>query len=172
MEYFQKVVDFFNHPIFIIIGGITVLSAAIAILYRILCIILGVTPLVFRIGKALWRRKIGIMGDAESSRILMDCVVDSGVFKKRNIVQINNENIDKAKNISLLLVDWESCGTQIDEIFIARNNQNTAVIIYAKAGSIPQEKMAEIANRTNTLVVNFKGRLLNDILNSLITTSF
>ena len=54
----------------------------------------------------------------------------------------------------------------------SRKDQNTAVIIFAKPGSVPNEKMAEIGNRSNTVVVNFKGRLLNDILNSLITTSF
>ena len=34
------------------------------------------------------------------------------------------------------------------------------------------KKMNDIANRPNTVVVNFRGRLLNDILTSLITTSY
>ena len=133
---------------------------------------IGVSPLVFRIGKAVWRRKIAVIGNSESYSTLNECIVDSGVFKKENVIHITPENIDKVKDYSVLLVDWESSGIQIDQIFMARKNHNTAVIIYAKAGSIPNEKMAEIANKANTVVVNFKGRLLNDILNSLITTSF
>jgi hypothetical protein len=168
----QPLIDFFNHPIFIIVGGLTVVSATLGIIYRIVCIVLGVSPLVFRIGKAVWRRKIAVIGNSESFSTLNECIADSGVFKKNNVIHITTENIDKVKEYSVLLVDWESSGTQIDQIFMARKNHNTAVIIYAKAGSIPHEKMAEIANKANTVVVNFKGRLLNDILNSLITTSF
>jgi hypothetical protein len=168
----QSFIDFFNHPIFIVVGGLTVVTATLGIIYRVTCIILGVSPLVFRIGKAVWRRKIAVIGSSESYSTLNECIADSGIFKKNNIIHITTDNIDKVKEYTVLLVDWESSSLQIDSIFMARKNHNTAVIIYAKAGSIPQEKMAEIANKANTVVVNFKGRLLNDILNSLITTSF
>ena len=47
----QQIIDFFNHPIFIMVGGLTVVLSAIVIFYRIVCIILGVTPVVFRIEK-------------------------------------------------------------------------------------------------------------------------
>lgn len=172
MNYLQPIIDFFNHPVFIIIGGLTVVFAAIGIIYRIVCMTLGVTPLVFRVGKAIWRRKIAIVGSSESFKILNECITDSGIFKNRNVVHITTENIDKVKEYSILLVDWETSSSKIDQIFVARKNHNTAVIVFAKAGTIPQEKMPEIANKSNTVVVNFKGRLLNDILNSLITTSF
>lgn len=172
MNFIQPIVDFFNHPIFIIVGGITVVFAAIGIIYRIVCIVLGISPLVFRIGKALWRRKVAIIGSAEAYSSLKECITDTDIFKKENVIHISIDNIDKAKDHTLLIVDWETSSNQIDHIFSARRNHNTAVIIFAKAGSIPHEKMSEIANKSNTVVVNFKGRLLNDILNSLITTSF
>jgi len=172
MNVIQPFIEFFNHPVFIIVGGLTVLFAAIGIIYRIVCIILGVTPLVFRIGKAIWRRKVAIIGSSESFTSLKDCITDTNIFKKNNVIHIPIDNIEKVKEHTILLVDWETCSNQIDNIFIARKNNNTAVIIYAKAGSIPNEKMGEIANKSNTVVVIFKGRLLNDILNSLITTSF
>lgn len=172
MEYLQPIIDFFNHPIFIIVGGVTVVTATVGVIYRIICIFLGITPLVFRIGKAVWQRKIAIVGSSESYSSLKDVIIDAGIFKKNNVKHIPLDNIDKVKEQTILLVDWETSGNQIDQIFNARKNHNTAVIIYAKAGSIPPEKMSEIGNKSNTVVVNFKGRLLNDILNSLITTSF
>lgn len=172
MNVFQSLIDFFNHPVFIIVGGLTVVLSAIGIIYRVVCIILGVTPLVFRIGKAIWRRKVAVIGSSEAYSSLKDCITDTNIFKTHNVIHIPIDNIDKAKEHTILLVDWETSGNQIDQIFIARKNFNTAVIIFAKAGSIPHDKMAEIANKSNTVVVNFKGRLLNDILNSLITTSF
>lgn len=168
----QLIIDFFNHPIFTIVGGITVITATLGVIYRIISIIFGVSPIIFRIGKALWSRKIAIIGSTESYTVLYECIADSGVFKRKNIQHITIENIDKAKEYYVILVDWESSNSQIDHVFLARRNHNTAVIIYAKAGSIPRDKMAEIADKSNTVVVNFKGRLLNDILSSLITTSF
>jgi hypothetical protein len=172
MNIIQPIIDFFNHPVFIIIGGLTVVFAAIGIIYRVVCIALGVTPVVFRIGKAIWRRKVAIIGSSEAFSSITDCITNTNIFKRNNVIHIPADNIEKVKEYTILLVDWETSENQIDQIFIARKNHNTAVIIYAKAGSIPNEKMAEIANRSNTVVVNFKGRLLNDILNSLITTSF
>lgn len=76
------------------------------------------------------------------------------------------------KDETIFLVDWETFGDKIEQIFSARKNHQTAIVIYAKPASIPQEKMSDIANRANTVVVNFRGRLLNDILTSLITTSY
>jgi hypothetical protein len=73
---------------------------------------------------------------------------------------------------TIFLVDWESFGDKIDQVFSARKNHQTAIVIFAKPASIPNEKMADIANRANTVVVNFRGRLLNDILTTLITTSY
>jgi 5S rRNA maturation endonuclease (ribonuclease M5) len=172
MNIIQLIIDFFNHPVFIIVGGLTLVFAAIGIIYRVVCIALGVTPLVFRIGKAIWRRKVAIIGSSEAFSSLTDCITDTNIFKRNNVIHIPTDNIEKVKEYTILLVDWETSGNQIEQIFIARKNHNTAVIIFAKAGSIPHEKMAEIANRSNTVVVNFKGRLVNDILNSLITTSF
>jgi hypothetical protein len=172
MNIIQPIIDFFNHPVFIIVGGLTVVFAAIGVIYRVVCITLGVTPLVFRIGKAIWRRKVAIIGTFEAFSSLKDCITDTDIFNQNNVIHIPIDNIDKAKEHTILLVDWETSGILIDQIFVARKNHNTAVIIFAKAGSIPHDKMAEIANKSNTVVVNFKGRLLNDILNSLITTSF
>jgi hypothetical protein len=172
MENIQPIIDFFNHPIFIVVGGFTVLVAIIGLIYRITSMILGLSPLIFRVGKALWRRKIAIIANSEAFSSLNETLSDSGIFKRKNIIHITPENIDKIKSYSIILVDWESCTDNIEKVFTARKSDMTAVIISANAGAIPRERMPQIANKSNTVVVNFKGRLLNDILNSLITTSF
>ncbi|MCB9245827.1 MAG: hypothetical protein H6606_05300 [Flavobacteriales bacterium] len=172
MEYIQPIIDFFNHPIFIVVGGFTVLVAIIGLIYRTTSMIFGLTPLIFRVGKALWRRKIAIIANSEAYSSLNETLSDSGIFKRKNIIHITPDNIDKIKTYSIILADWESCNDSIEQIFAARKSDKTAVIISAKAGAIPRETMPQIANKSNTVVVNFKGRLLNDILNSLITTSF
>ncbi len=169
---FIQIITFFNHPFFILVGGLTVTLGILGFIYKVICWIFGITPIVFRLGIALWKRKIAIFGSAEVFESIKASLTDSKIFKEKNIVHIKLDNIDKAKDETIFLVDWETFGDKVEQIFSARKNHQTAIVIYAKPASIPQDKMNDIANRANTVVVNFRGRLLNDILTSLITTSY
>src|SRR5699024_9522415 len=119
MEYIQPIIDFFNHPIFIVVGGFTVLFAAIGLIYRIASMVLGLSPLIFRVGKALWRRKIAIIANSEAYSSLNETISDSGIFNNKNIIHITPDNIDKIKSYSIILVDWESCNDTIEQVFAA-----------------------------------------------------
>ncbi len=163
---------FYNHPLFIIVGGLTVTLGVLGFLYKVICWIFGITPIVLRLGIALWKRKVAIFGNVEVFESLKSSLVESKIFKEKNIVHVKLDNIDKAKDETIFLVDWETFRDKIEQVFSARKNHQTAIVIYAKPASIPQDKMNDIANRANTVVVNFRGRLLNDVLTSLITTSY
>lgn len=169
---FNSITAFYSHPLFIIVGGLTVTLVVLGSLYKVICSIFGITPVVFRLGVALWKRKVAIFGSVEVFESIKASLLDSKIFKEQNIVHIKSDNIDKAKDETIFLVDWETFGDKIEQIFSARKNHQTAIVIYAKPASISQDKMSDIANRANTVVVNFRGRLLNDILTSLITTSY
>lgn len=164
--------DFFNHPFFTILGGITALGSICGILYAFACWIVGITPVIFRIGIALWKREIAVFSSGEQYINIKNMLLDSKIFNYKNIIHVNQENIEKAKSKTVFLVEWESFGNKIDDIFSCRASHQIPIVIYAKPGSIPAEIMIDIANRTNTIVVNFKGRLLNDLLSSMITTSY
>ncbi len=168
----DSIITFFNHPFFILVGGVTVTLGILGFIYKLICWIFGITPIVFRLGVALWKRRVAIFGSLEIFESLRASLTDSKIFKEKNIVHIKLDNIDKAKDETIFLVDWETFGDKIEQVFSARKNHQTAVVIYAKPASIPHEKMNDIANRANTVVVNFRGRLLNDILASLVTTSY
>lgn len=171
-SFINQITNFYNHPLFIIVGGLTVTLGVIGFLYKVICWIFGITPIVIRLGIALWKRKVAIFGSVEIFESIKSSLLDSKIFKEKNIVHIKSDNIDKAKDETIFLVDWETSGDKIEQIFSARRNHQTAIVIYAKPASIPQDKMNDIANRANTVVVNFRGRLLNDVLTSLITTSY
>jgi hypothetical protein len=168
----DAIIGFFNHPFFILIGGLTVSVSILGVLYRILCWIFGITPVIFRLGIALWKRRVAVFSSGEIFESLKASLTDSGIFKPKNIIHIRSDNIDKARDETIFLVDWETFGQKIEQVFAARHNHQTAVVIYAKPASIPTDRMNDIANRANTVVVNFRGRLLNDLLTSLITTSY
>lgn len=166
------IIDFFSSPIFGIIGGITTILIMLGLIYKIICRFFSITPIVFRLGIALWKRKIAIFSSLEKYESLKLILVDSNIFKERNILHIKKDNIEKAKDLSVFLVDWEDFWSEIETIFNARKNHQTPIVIYTKPWIIPPEQINIIANRPNTVVVNFKWRLLNDVLTSLITTSY
>ncbi len=165
------IVNFFNHPFFIIIGGIATILMIGGFCYTGYLVIKGVLPVWYRLGLGLSRRKIAVFGSLETFESIKNTLSDSKIFKQENILHISGDNIDKAREESLFLVDWQSFGDKIEQVFSVRKNHQTAIVIYARPASIPQDKMNDIGNRANTVVVNFRGRLLNDILTSLITTT-
>ncbi len=155
---------------FDIIGYIFTFIFILGIIYTLCCILIGNSPIWYRLGIGLTRRRIAIFS-ADKYSELKDLFTESGVFKGK-ITQINPNDIAKAKDETIFLVNWDECTDKIEEIFHARKNHQVPVIIFAKPGSIDRDIMEDIGNRSNTVVVNFKGRLLNDVLTSMITTSY
>ena len=101
-------------------------------------------------------------------------LIDSKIFKGKNILQVNKNDLKKAEKETLFLVHWKDYQDEIDDI-LAIKKDSTALIVYApqNEGRIePADKMEKINYHRNTIVVNFRGRLLSDILISLITTSY
>lgn len=168
----DSLLNFFDHPFFVLLGGASAVLLVIGTFYKVVTWFFGITPIILRFGFALQSKRVAIFGSSDAHASLRAALIDSGIFKDKNIVAIDNSDLVKGKSCHLFLVDWESCGELIDEVFSLRQNHQTAVVIIAKPATIPQNKISEIANRSNTVIVNFKGRLLNDMLTSLVTTSY
>jgi hypothetical protein len=167
--FWDCIIQFFDHWFFKFFGGLTATIAILTFLFGLIGRLYGVTPLAFRIANALYRRRIAILGDVAAQASMEEVLHDSDIFRKKNIVKIGLDNIDKVKDETILLVDWQSCAQHINEILAAKRHK-TALIIFAKHQAIPVATMDTITNRSNTVIVNTRGRLLNDVLNALITT--
>ena len=165
-------INFFNHPFFWVTGGITTIFLVLGLLYKIICGALGISPVVFRLGIALWKRDIAIFSVSDRFDDLESILIRSKLFKKKNINKISKDNIIQAKENTIFLVDYEEFKEKIGEILNTRLDDQTPIIIYAKPKDIDDVIMKDIESRHNILVVNFKGRLLNDILTLMITTSY
>ena len=168
----QAVIEIFNHPFFLIVSGILIIIFLIQTISTAYLYAKGIIPVWIRIGRGLSERKIAVFA-VEGFTELRSMLVDSGLFLESNVVQIDKNSIKKAKNMTLFLVHWESFGSQIEEI-LALKEEHYAMIIYApqKEGIIDPTRFNKIANVRNTLVVNLRGRLLNDIFISMITTGY
>lgn len=167
----QTIVNFFNHPFFIIIGGLSTVIMVSAFLYSIYLVIRGIFPVWYRLGKGLARRSIAIFANADEFNNLKGTLIDSKIFRLKNIHQITSADINKAENYTVLLVHWSQYKDKIDEILKIKKD-STSLVVYAPERDIEKEKMDLINSHRNSIVVNFRGRLINDVLVSLITTVY
>lgn len=168
----QAVVAFFDHPIFIVLGGLSTLLTLIAAVYVIYLFVRGIFPVWYRLGMGLSRRKIAIFADNEFDG-LKNMLVSSGLFQESNVLRIDRGSIRKAAGMTLFLVHWKSFETEIEKI-LGMKDDSTALIVYApqEEGFIDKAIMGRINQERNSIVVNLRGRLLNDVLVSMITTGY
>ena len=155
-----------------VVGGLLSLVAVIGVLGTTYLVLKGVIPVWYKLGISLSKRKISIFA-GEKFNELKDVLIDSGMFRTKNIVQIDKEAIKKAEKTSFYIIHYSFYKNNIDEI-ISLKKDSDAMIVYAPQdeGFIEQDILNKLNSQRNTIVVNFRGRLLNDILISMITTSF
>ena len=134
----------------------------------------GIIPAMLRLGYGLSKRKVAIFATGDNSSSLQALLVDSKIFIEKNIILISSINdIGKAEKATLYLIYWPDWKSELGEV-LRKKNDNTALIVYApqEFGFIPKEQMAALNNHRNVTVTNFRGRLLNDLVVSMITTSY
>jgi hypothetical protein len=167
-----QVVSFFNLPFFTLFGGISTVITILAFLYAVFLVSKGVLPVLWRLGNSLSKRKIAIYSDSKFDD-LKAMFIDSGLFNEKNIIRIEKSSIEKARDISLLLVHWSSCKSELDRIFDIKKDQD-ALIVYAPQdeGRVDDRERDMINDRRNAIIVNFRGRLLNDVVICMMTTGY
>jgi hypothetical protein len=167
-----EIINFFNNPFFIIVGAFSTIFMMASFIYVAYLVIKGVLPVWYRLGIGLSARKVAIFADIEYES-LKSMLVDSGMFKEENIFQVHNNALKKAESESLFLVHWKDYQDKINEILTIKKD-SAALIIHApqNEGRIDDQSLSEINSHRNSIIVNFRGRLMNDILTSMITTSY
>lgn len=170
--------NFYNNPFFIIFGGISATLIVVGFLLNIVFWVLGIAPLLWRLGYGRWFRKIAIVANNEIYNSLKNDLVDSGIFREKNIYSISADNLAKVKEHYLLLVHYQSFTEENLKNILKDKKSNAGMVIYFPEFSpsdgkrISDEMIKEINIKENTTIVNFRGRLLNDIVTTLITTSY
>lgn len=165
MENFKMILD--------IIGYVTTIIVICAFVRGVYRWIIGITPALSRLGKGLANRKIAIFASGDNFNSLERLLIDSKLFKKKNIVQITAGEIKKSETISLFLMHWNGFKSNLNDVLSCKKDK-TALIVYApqEEGILSAEEIKKINVHRNVVLVNMRGRLLNDIVTSLITTSY
>ena len=166
MEIILKSLNFLGYVSTIIVG-ITFFLAIVA-WFR------GITPALVRLGNGLAKRKIAIFAKSDALSSLNSLLIDSGLFLEKNITKITKEDdFGKSEGSTLFLVYWPDWKNEIVKIKDLKQD-NEALVIYAprSAGLISENVMGELDKGRNVTVVNFRGRLLNDMVTAMITTGY
>jgi len=174
----EQLYQFFNHSFFVIFGGISATLIIVGVLLNFIFWTLGIAPLLWRLGYARWTRKIAIVGNTETYNNLKKDLVDSGIFRASKISQITSQSLSDVKRHDLLMVHYQSFTEEEINTVLANKKSGAGMIFYYPEFSpqdgqlIPNKMRDKISNSPNTTIVNFRGRLLNDIITTLITTSY
>ena len=168
----------FLDPIFLFVGRCLLLITVAGFLITAVSWALGLATPIWRLGLGLKRRKIGIASDTENFSTLKIDLVSSGIFRENNIKHITKDHLAAVKDHSLVIVHYKSfCAEDIKRMLNDKKSACGMIFYYpehdpASGNRIPNDMFQEIGKRENTAVVNFRGRLLNDIINTIITTSY
>lgn len=157
-----------------IAGYISTIIVLVSALAAVILCFRGFVPVLVRLGNGLWKRKIAIFAKGDALISLENLLRDSKLFNHTNILKIPDESdFGVAEQATIFLVHWPDWNDDIEKI-VCRKKDKTALIVYApqELGQIPAPTMHMIERQRNVVVNNFRGRLLNDIVVSMITTGY
>lgn len=134
----------------------------------------GFIPVLMRLGNGLKRRKIAIFAKGDMSASLHALFADSKLFNTKNITIVTHEgDFGRAEDASVFLVHWPDWPDEMARI-IALKMDASPLVVYAPQGKgpVPPHTIALLEKQRNVALANLRGRLLNDVVASLITSAY
>lgn len=127
-----------------------------------------------RFGLALFGKKVAIFANADDYHIIESDLTSSGLIKKKNIERVS---ADQRANLNEALLIVFACRADnkeyINEV-VNRKNSRCGLIVYCPSGPgvLSPQELTTINSSSFTTVCNFRGRLVNDVLLMMLSTSF
>jgi hypothetical protein len=133
----------------------------------------GVLPVLIRLGN-LRKRKIAIFAKGDASGSLRALFEDARLFKAKNIISITSAaDFGRSESATIFVVHWPDWQADLEQILSGKGDQ-TPLVIYAPqaADPLPPNAVRLIDQHRHVVVANFRGRLLNDVVSSFVTTAY
>lgn len=160
-----------------LVGTITTIVAILMFFYALACWIFGIAPLLYRLGFARWKRKLQIVSSPESYSDLKSDLIKTGIFRDKNISNVTKASLNQLKDDTLVLIHYQYL-TEAEIIKVLNDKAtNSGYIFYfpefnPPTNVVPNNIMSLINNQPFTTLVNFRGRLVNDLVITMISTGF
>lgn len=157
-----------------VVGTIELIVLLVGGGYAVYLWVSGIAPILYRLGNGLAHRKIAIFASGDNLASLRQLLLESKVFREKNLILVSSiREIDDAASASVFLMYWPDWNAHLEEI-LRLKGPNCPLIVYQPydQGRIPDGQMASLDGRRHTAVTNFRGRLLNDLVTAIMTTSY
>jgi hypothetical protein len=153
--------------IFSLIGILATITVVIGCVWKLI-------PAAWRFGLALYGKKIYVVSDIEEYENVKSDLVDSGLIREKNIQLITDKQIEKARKALLLIVVYGYLNDDDFKTVVSRKRQRCGLIVYCPPGNtrIEDDKMKYLNKSSFTVLCNFRGRMVNDVLLMMLSTSF
>jgi len=160
--------------IYEIVSAISTIIFVVTVGYITFLWIKGVTPALLRLGNGLAKRKISIFAGYNNLESLKSLLVDSKLFNQKNIIGITKEeDFGKSEQSTLYLVYWPDWEEKALEILRLKKDKEVFILYAPKdSGLVPDNMLGQMDKKRNVIITNFRGRLLNDVVSSIITSSY
>ncbi len=156
------------------ISWINIILLIIGVVVGVIAWIRGIAPVLWRLGNGLARRKIALFAKGDNLVSLTSLLIDSKLFNEKNIIPITKkEDTGKSENMTLFLVCWPDWKDDIDSI-LDEKSDGSALLVYSptESGQIDKTITTKLDKERNVLLSNFRGRLLSDLVASMIITHY
>lgn len=134
----------------------------------------GVAQAAWRFGLALFGKKIQVIaGEADYQDIYED-LTDSGLIKGRNIQRISDKHQAKTRDALFLIVVYKYLKSNDFEAVIRGKSPRCGLIVYCppEKGRLEPGEIELLNQVAFTVLCNSRGRLVNDVLLMMLSTSF
>lgn len=159
---------------FEIIGIFTTMSAIVAGAITFLGWTAGISLVMKRLGLGRWYRKVTIVSNEKCGKLLEKDLRDSGVFREKNINLIGEDSVADVKEADLILLDYWSIEPDKAQRVIDNKSKHAGLVVYSpmKKERLPFKVTERINEEPFTTLVQMRGRLVNDLLITLMSTSY
>lgn len=157
-----------------LIGNALTIAAILIFVAGVVAWFRGILPAILRLGSGLAHGKVAIFAKGDQMNSLMALLADTKLFRKGNLISVATvADIGRAKDAAVYLIFWPDWEADIDQV-LASKSEGSALVVYAPPdlGAIPSTRMEQLGQSRSAIVTNFRGRLLNDLVISMITTSY
>ena len=150
----------------------------LALLVIIIGTIAGITQVAWRFGLALFGKKVIIVADDSAYKDLKEDFTYSGLIKEKNIIQASTNHLEKTKDALLIIIVYGYLNEDDFKQVVSNKKGRCGLIVYCPPnkdcalGRLSEEEMELVSKSTFSALCNFRGRLVNDVLLMMLSTSF
>lgn len=164
---------FAGSPFFTIASAIQIVVDIMVVLAVVVMIVGNLAKPLWRFGKARWKKPILIYGNSEQYGSLKKDFVATGIVRERNVSRADADHMGEIAEAWTIVICAD--GIEDDDVIriLEAKPPRCAALVYAPPNRrLGPAAYKECNMREHVAVCNMRGRLTDELILTLFTTSF